>query len=175
MRKSNLYNYALFGLIIAAFAGGGAAVVYMGKNTREDYLAKYANVPESTKALFDKYEKQYNLPPGLLSIIAYMESRFNPLAKSWAGAQGMMQIMPRTAVHIGQLMKIGRAVNPWNVDEAIHGAAVYFNWLIKTAKSWPIAVASYNAGLGNVVGKLYNAWPRETRNYYDSYNRIRGA
>ena len=55
-----------------------------------------------------KYEKafqsvtaKYALPDGLLSRVAYQESRYNPNAKSKVGAIGLMQFMPATAKQYG--------------------------------------------------------------------------
>lgn len=44
-----------------------------------------------------KYAAQYDLDWRLITSQMYQESRFDPKRKSWVGARGLMQIMPRTA------------------------------------------------------------------------------
>ncbi len=54
------------------------------------YISKYDN-------LFKSYAPKVGWDWRLLAAQAYMESRFNPSARSWVGARGLMQIMPKTA------------------------------------------------------------------------------
>ena len=54
---------------------------------------------------YDGYFQQYCRPIGwdwrLMAAQCYQESTFDPMAQSWAGARGLMQIMPSTADHLG--------------------------------------------------------------------------
>ena len=54
---------------------------------------------------YDGYFKQYSAAIGwdwrLMAAQCYQESTFDPMAQSWAGARGLMQIMPSTADHLG--------------------------------------------------------------------------
>jgi membrane-bound lytic murein transglycosylase F len=52
-------------------------------------------------ALFQKYCQSSHWDWRLLAAQCYQESTFDPNARSWAGAQGLMQIMPLTADHLG--------------------------------------------------------------------------
>ena len=52
-------------------------------------------------ALFQKYGQTIHWDWRLLAAQCYQESTFDPNARSWAGAQGLMQIMPQTADHLG--------------------------------------------------------------------------
>jgi membrane-bound lytic murein transglycosylase F len=58
---------------------------------------------------YDKLFQQYSRPIGwdwrLMAAQCYQESTFDPEAKSWAGARGLMQIMPSTADHLGLARK----------------------------------------------------------------------
>ena len=77
----------------------------------------------------------------------YQESRFDPKARSPAGALGLMQLLPRTAREFG-------ASDPYDPEQAIHAATAYLAWLHSrlepdlTVKDrmW-FALAAYNAGL----------------------------
>lgn len=51
--------------------------------------------------LFKKYAPEIGWDWRLLAAISLQESRFNPNAKSWAGARGLMQIMPKIGRYYG--------------------------------------------------------------------------
>ncbi|RJF71315.1 lytic transglycosylase domain-containing protein [Deinococcus cavernae] len=102
-------------------------------------------------------EVRYGMPQNLLYNLIKKESQFCPGARSRVGAMGLAQMMPGTA----RLLK----VNPWNPVDSIRGAARYLNQQFTTFNSWPLALAAYNAGPGNVT--KYRGIPpfRETRGY----------
>lgn len=105
-------------------------------------------------------ETRYNIPHDLLARMAYQESRWRDdivsgeLVSS-AGALGLMQLVP----------KYHPSVDPLNVSAAVDYAARYLVALYNQFHTWPLAVAAYNAGPGNV--KKYNGVPpfTETKNY----------
>ena len=102
-------------------------------------------------------EARYGMPTNLLYNLIKKESQFCNNARSHVGAMGLAQMMPGTV----RLLKI----NPWNPLDSIRGAARYLNQQFNTFKSWPLALAAYNAGPGNVM--KYRGIPpfRETRGY----------
>ena len=77
-----------------------------------------------------------------------------------------MQFMPATAKELN--------VDPLNPAQAIWGAARYLKWLFDTTGSWPLALAAYNWGIGNVVNKGMAKAPRETLDYVASITRDTG-
>jgi membrane-bound lytic murein transglycosylase F len=87
----------------------------------------------------------------LLASQMYQESRFNPVAKSWAGARGLMQLMPRTARQFG----VRTITDP---RQNVEGGVRYIQWLEKYWSSriadahtrLSFVLASYNAGAGHV-------------------------
>jgi membrane-bound lytic murein transglycosylase F len=87
----------------------------------------------------------------LISAIMYQESRFNPEAGSWAGAYGLMQIMPNTAEGLG----IEDYRDP---VQNIEGGILLMNWIDKqlvetvpdSTQRIKFVLAAYNIGLGHV-------------------------
>ena len=94
--------------------------------------------------LFAAAEQKYGVPSALLSAVAKQESGYNPTAVSHAGAQGLMQLMPGTAKHLG-------VTDPFDPAQAIDGAARMLRDLTKRFGSTELAVAAYNAGPGAVL------------------------
>ncbi len=87
----------------------------------------------------------------LFAALAYQESRFDPDARSWAGAIGLMQLMPRTALEFG-------ASDPYNPVQNVSAGAAFISWLDDYWKQYIenpderllFIIASYNAGHGHV-------------------------
>ena len=99
-----------------------------------------------------QYAEQYDFDWRLLVSQMYQESRFNPTAKSWAGAKGLFQVMPKTAHELG--------VDDLKVPEnGIKAGVAYMDWVRQRAQymkpkdeqelMW-FTLASYNAGSGHV-------------------------
>lgn len=110
-------------------------------------------------AIFESFASQYGLQPNLLKSVAKIESNFNPQAISEAGAQGIMQLMPKTAEGLG-------VKNSFNPIENIEGGAKYLRQLLdRFDNNIPLALAAYNAGPGAV--NKYGGIPpyKETQNY----------
>ena len=124
--------------------------------------------------------REKNLPEDLV-YVAMIESGFNPYAVSWAKAVGPWQFMPATGKNYG--LKID-----WWIDErkdpvkSTHAAAEHFKDLYNLFGSWPLALASYNAGAGKVQRAVLRTrsedfWDlkasryirKETKNYIPKY------
>lgn len=86
---------------------------------------------------------KYSIPPGVLSRLAWQESRYNPNAFSVAGAVGMMQIIPR-------FYPSWTEADIRNPDKAIYYAAKILSDNFKKYGDWPKAIVAYNQGQGNV-------------------------
>ena len=88
----------------------------------------------------------------LLAAQMYQESKFNANAESWAGAVGLMQLLPAT----GELYGVSDVSQP---QQSMKAAAAYLSWLDTIwAKYVPeseerikFVLASYNAGQGHVL------------------------
>ncbi len=101
--------------------------------------------------LLRKWATEYGLDWRLVASQMFQESRFNPRARSWVGAQGLMQIMPRTGRDLGLR-------RPFDPDDNIEAGTRYLAELVERwHRKLPIeeatwfGLASYNAGLGHVL------------------------
>lgn len=99
------------------------------------------------------------LEPSLILAVIMAESSFRPMAESRAGAQGLMQLMPATAEWMAQQM--GKTdFHPddvWIPEVNIAIGSFYLNWLVRYyGGNIDLALAAYNAGLGNVNSWLTN-------------------
>jgi membrane-bound lytic murein transglycosylase F len=87
----------------------------------------------------------------LIASLIYQESQFNPAARSWSGAMGLMQLMPRTAQAYG-------AENPNDPEQNIRAGIAFMQWLDDYWKNIitddeerkKFILASYNVGQGHV-------------------------
>ncbi|WP_300502182.1 transglycosylase SLT domain-containing protein [uncultured Duncaniella sp.] len=122
--------------------------------------------------LFKRYAADYDWDWKLLASQAYVESKFDSTAVSWAGARGLMQIMPRTAKGYGASAK-----SVMKNDVAIETALKFLNDLDRQlTKLVPdenerkkFVIASYNSGLGHVkdainLAKKYGLNPQKWDN-----------
>ena len=110
-------------------------------------------------AIFVDAAMKYNLPVDFLKAVARAESNFRPGAVSPAGAQGIMQLMPGTARHLG-------VTDPFDPRQSIFGGARYLRENIdRFDGDIKLALAAYNAGWPTV--KRHGGIPpfRETQNY----------
>jgi soluble lytic murein transglycosylase-like protein len=122
----------------------------------------YADIIQEAAAIYD-------LDPNLIHAVMQTESAFHPYAVSRAGAEGLMQLMPELSTEMG----VGNAFDP---RENIMGGVRYLKRLLDYHKGdLDLALASYNAGPGNV--ERYGGVPpfRETRNYLKTIKQILAA
>ncbi|MBN2636470.1 MAG: transporter substrate-binding domain-containing protein [Prolixibacteraceae bacterium] len=125
--------------------------------------------------LVKKIATQYNWDWRLISSIIYSESRFNPAADSWAGAKGLMQLMPNTAEAFG-------IENYEQPDQNILAGILFLNWLNnQLEESLPdstervnFVLAAYNVGLGHVndarkLAEKYGANPNVWDNNVEDF------
>ncbi len=103
------------------------------------------------------------IPPGtdwtMVHAITRQESQFAQNALSHAGARGLMQLMPGTAREQAGKMGLSYEMSSLFADPSynIRLGDGYFSRMMDTyAGSYPLAVAAYNAGPGNV-----NRWLRD--------------
>jgi membrane-bound lytic murein transglycosylase F len=101
--------------------------------------------------LLKQYSAELNWDWRLLASQAFQESRFKADARSWAGATGLLQLMPRTAHEYG-------VTNPRDPEDNVRGAVKFLAWLNEywstrvedEGERLKFILASYNTGAGHV-------------------------
>jgi len=144
------------------------------KNSRTKQIAssKFNSLSGGKISVYDELLKNKSEIIGwdwrLLASVVYTESRFNTKAESWAGAYGLMQLMPVTANRYGITKESPPEAN-------IVAGIKYLKWLDKyyqniisdSTERIKFVLASYNAGAGHVEdarvltkknGKNPNVW-----------------
>ncbi|HEX3435168.1 MAG TPA: lytic transglycosylase domain-containing protein [Pseudacidobacterium sp.] len=112
-----------------------------------------------THELLVRAGSEHDLDVDLLASIVKAESGGNPHAVSRAGAQGLMQLMPKTAANLG----VSDSFAP---DQNVNGGTAYLDKLLKKYHdNLALALAAYNAGPA-AVERWHGIPPyRETRAY----------
>lgn len=127
--------------------------VLVGRSAMQNGLTEYSANGFPTVTVPAGYESQWSL----IHAVARQESQFDRAARSPVGASGLMQLMPGTARE--QAGKLGlpydatRLTNDTGYN--IQLGSSYFQRIFGLYGSYPLAIAAYNAGPGNV-----NKWLR---------------
>jgi soluble lytic murein transglycosylase-like protein len=150
-------------------AGGGAQTTY------EVSTAVKATTPLKTaksapyEASIKQHARNQQVAADLVRAVIQVESAFNPMAVSSKGAMGLMQLMPATARELG-------VRNPFDPDQNIRGGVTYLKRLLDRYNgNVELALAAYNAGIGNV--EKYGDVPpfKETKNYVNKITKAAPA
>jgi soluble lytic murein transglycosylase-like protein len=114
---------------------------------------------DNLKPLILLAAKKYKVDPVLITSIIKAESAFDPKAVSWAGARGLMQLMPNTAKLVGCL-------DSFDPEQNIMGGTKYIRMMLDRFNgNVSLAVAAYNSGPERVAKNMAIPAISETRNY----------
>lgn len=127
--------------------------------------------------LFKKYAATAGLEWTVLAAIAYVESDFNPNAVSWAGAVGLMQVMPSTAKSYGFTEEDLR-----DPEKSVYIASLILSKTDKFLQSYisdraerlRFNLGAYNAGVGHVVDAMKLA-QKYNKNPHIWYSNVEAA
>lgn len=132
---------------VLAFAGVAAWVV----EAEPDWYLR-ARYPLEYEHILRAHGANYDLDPALLAAVVYVESRFDPNARSEAGALGLMQLLPDTAEGIA--LRTGGAdfvvADLRDPEINVRYGAWYLDHLRERYGDTRLALAAYHAGQGNV-------------------------
>jgi TPR repeat protein len=109
--------------------------------------------------LVQRLAPEYGISPRLALAVIRAESNFDPSARSPKNAQGLMQLIPETALRFNVTM-------PFDPAQNVRGGLAYLRWLLAYFRgNVTLAAAAYNAGEGTV--NRYRGMPPfpETRAY----------
>ena len=114
--------------------------------------------PALDRIIYEVGEKQ-GVDPRFIHAVIWQESKYDTHARSHAGAQGLMQLIPATAKRFG-------CDDPDDPEKNVTAGTKYLGWLLKRfSGNVQLALAGYNAGEGSV--DKYDGVPpyTETQNY----------
>ena len=99
----------------------------------------------------NKYSQEYNVDENLIYALIKAESNFDANAISNKNAQGLMQLMPATAEEVANKNDIKlTGKNILEPEININLGTKYISTLLEKYKCIEVALAAYNAGIGNV-------------------------
>ena len=116
------------------------------------YVDKEKGIISEWDYLFKAYAKNASTDWRLLAAICYQESCFDPKARSWAGACGLMQLMPKTAVSLGLEEEdiFEPEANVSTAAQYISQLAMFYRDVPDYGERMNFVLASYNGGMGHV-------------------------
>ncbi len=148
----------LLGLASSAQAGGAiysftdenGVIHFTGIRKDARYrLAEGLNLPRKAKpraprdwrydGLIGLTARQHRVQPALVKAVIAVESNFDATAVSKKGAQGLMQLMPETAVRLG-------VEDPFQPTQNVRGGTIYLRSMLDRYGDMERALAAYNAG-----------------------------
>jgi soluble lytic murein transglycosylase-like protein len=163
MRRVSVLTSALV-LVLAtagcagANAGSARSRAAGARSSRPPSIAAALPAPEGHEALAraDALQpivlaaaEEYGVDPDLINAVIWTESRFDPKAKSSAGARGLMQLMPATARSLAERMD--EPARPLQPRFNVRAGTLYLARMLKRYDGdEKLALAAYAAGPGNV-------------------------
>ena len=104
--------------------------------------------PRPFKAIVDSAAKQYGVESNFVWAIMRQESAYQPDARSYVGAAGLMQLMPATAKEESKRAGLSH-YDLYNPNDNIKLGTSHLSWLGKSFAKPEYIMAAYNAGSGN--------------------------
>jgi soluble lytic murein transglycosylase-like protein len=136
-------GYMLAGVSAAKPKPAGPQVAQQAETPVADSapVDEVADAQDDMDAFIKKVATQHGVSANLVAAVIQAESEFNPRAVSRKGAQGLMQLMPKTAATLG-------VDDPFDPRENIEAGVKHLRALMDRfgSKNLPLVLAAYNAG-----------------------------
>ncbi|MDR9418381.1 transglycosylase SLT domain-containing protein [Gracilimonas sp.] len=153
------------------FESGNQIADYFSPNYQGNQYSTISPYDEMIKQIADEYDLDWVM----LTAIAAQESRFNPSSVSWAGAVGIMQVLPR----FSEISPDSLYIPEVNIRE---GAKILKSHLkhyayMDSTNQWSFALAAYNVGQGHLADARrlaidHNKDPNEWENISDALLKL---
>ncbi|HUB37050.1 MAG TPA: lytic transglycosylase domain-containing protein [Solirubrobacteraceae bacterium] len=144
-------------LALAAAVVAGALAIVVGPEL--SHSVRKLGLPLSDTQIIREQAADKHLDPALIAAVIYAETKFDPRT-SRAGAEGLMQLLPSTALFLAHLSGGTRFTTSDLATPAVNVAygSYYLRYLLDHYEGDEmLAVAAYNAGLANVDGWVEKA------------------
>ena len=164
-------------LVLTALLGVVAGLVLYVEAAEPSWYYRL-RYPLAYESIVRGHAENYRLEAALLAAVIYQESKFDPDARSDAGAVGLMQLQPTTARGIaewtgGSQFRVDDLTNP---ELNVRYGSWYLRHLLDKYGDEETALAAFNAGQGNV-----DSWRSqgkgiafaETRHYVDRVQELK--
>jgi len=164
-------------LVLTALLGVVAGLVLYVEAAEPSWYYRL-RYPLAYESIVRGHAENYRLEAALLAAVIYQESKFDPDARSDAGAVGLMQLQPTTASGIaertgGSQFRVDDLTNP---ELNVRYGSWYLRHLLDKYGDEETALAAFNAGQGNV-----DSWRSqgkgiafaETRHYVDRVQELK--
>ena len=138
-------SFASFGNSKDYYINKGTEYILQVNKKIENYTAKEISSILWEQAL--KHNIDYHFVLGIITT----ESRFNINAKSYCGAIGLMQIMPKTAKYIANKYNIEYNENLYDIKTNIKIGVAYLSYLKKKFNNYELVAAGYNSGTSGAI------------------------
>ena len=133
--------------------------------SRGNVAASFKSNNERIESAISSASKKYGVDSSVIRAIIKQESDFDPNVTSWAGAMGLMQLMPENVEHYG-------VSDPYNIEQNIDAGTRHIKDYIKMYNGdVKLGLAAYNAGPGTLQRRGVKSQadfyklPSETQNY----------
>lgn len=126
--------------------------------------------PIKYKDLIVEYSVRFDLSPELVSSLINAESGYNDSALSYAGARGLMQVLPSTADEVAGKLNL-TDYDLFNPNDNVYIGCYYLKYLLDYYNGDVVfALCGYNAGINNVKywdfgGDIEKIPVSQTKNY----------
>lgn len=127
------------------------------KGAEERMESNYLCMEDGNLSVYDNAiktnSKKINWDWRLLAAMIYQESKFDPNAASWAGAYGLMQLIPATAKRFGYDSLLASPIQNMEAGTRfiLYLDKYWKNHITDSAERIKFVLASYNVGLGHVI------------------------